>query len=131
MDEPIPIEIEKKEIEEIVQKTQSINWYTQRHDSKRRDREMSLTQRTNPHPWRTKNSFLKILEKASPDQSKYHKKMPRDLIVLRNSLDMKDRRESRTEDKKELYILPELKKYLEENKREKKREVSKESLVGE
>lgn len=65
-DEPIPLEIDNKDIEEIVHKTHNINWYSQKPDLKKRDRDLSLTQRVNPHPWRTKNSFLKIMDKASP-----------------------------------------------------------------
>ena len=79
---------------------------------------MSQTQRVNPHPWRTKNTFVRIMEKASPE-NKYSKKMPRDLVNLRKSLDMKDRRSnSKMEDKGELHILPELKKYMNDKKKE-------------
>ena len=52
---------------------------------------MLNTARVNPHPWRTKTNFVKIFEKASP-VNKYKKKMPKDLLNLRVSLDMKDRK---------------------------------------
>lgn len=72
-------------------KTQNINWYSFKTDSKKKERENSFTQRaTNYHPWRTKQEFRHIMEKASPE-NKYDKKMPLDLVNLRNSLDMKDK----------------------------------------
>ena len=51
--------------------------------------------------------------------------MPKDLVSLRVSLDMKDRREFQSESKRhELFILPELNSYVpEKHSSQKKREV--------
>ena len=67
MEEPIPIEIQNKDLEEIVQKTQQINWFSAKSESKRKSRQVDISPNTtNFHPWRTKNSFQKIMDKASP-----------------------------------------------------------------
>lgn len=111
MEEPIPLEIENKKIEDIVCRTSSINWNIYSNSSKTRrnlQRNSLISDRKCSHPWRTRSEFQKLLSKASPE-NKYNEKMPSDLIQLRKGLDM--RAESPAGREGELKILPLLKTY--------------------
>lgn len=46
---------------------------------------------TDSHPWRHRREFVKIFERASP-LNRISDKVPKDLLTLRNSLDMTERK---------------------------------------
>lgn len=75
-EEDLPLEIESKEIEDIVLQEED---YLKNYQT---NRGMRQKLRYNPemttldiHPWRTKREFVKIYEKASPNH-KYSQKIP-------------------------------------------------------
>ena len=80
------------------------------------------------HPWRTKREFLKIFEKASP-KNKYSKTIPKNLISLRQSLDMTQKVKKKVNYSTAETILPQLKVY--ENEPVTKEEHSKKKMKEE
>jgi hypothetical protein len=62
------------------------------------------------HPWRNRREFVKIFEKASPPH-KYADKIPKDLLSLRTSLDMSERRKQLPNYRLAETILPQLRAY--------------------
>lgn len=62
------------------------------------------------HPWRTRREFLKIYERASPT-NKYTKTMPKNLVTLRASLDMAERKKKKENYESAELILPQLRSY--------------------
>lgn len=74
---------------------------------------MATTLKISPHPWRTKKEFLQIYQKASPS-NKYKVKIPKDLVNLRNSLDMREKLNRTMPAREKLLILPQLSAYVPE-----------------
>jgi hypothetical protein len=86
--EPFRIEIENKDVEELVmQKQDYLTTFHSTRDKSRTTPHFHSAQKVYAHPWRTKREFQKIYEKASPPH-KYQRKIPHDLLELRTSLDM-------------------------------------------
>lgn len=61
------------------------------------------------HPWRNRKQFVRMYEKASPP--KYADKIPKDLLTLRTSLDMADRKKKIPNYKLAESLLPQLRTY--------------------
>ncbi len=69
-----------------------------------------LSRTIDVHPWRNRREFTRLYEKASPPH-KYADKIPKDLLSLRASLDMTQRRKPTPNYRLAETILPQLKAY--------------------
>ena len=92
--EELPLEIDSKEVEDIVMKEE--NYLKHLLSARVRPKIKFNPERTrvDVHPWRTRREFVKIYERASPP-NKYSKSIPKNLLTLRNSLDMTEKTKKR------------------------------------
>lgn len=110
LNEPIRIDIENKDIEELVMQREEYSTGMGGRDKARTQLFFHNPQKTFPHPWRTRREFVKIYERASPP-NKYNKKMPQELLEMRSSLDMTEKIKPVETFKEAELILPQLSFY--------------------
>jgi hypothetical protein len=110
LSEPIRIDIENKDIEELVMQKEEYSTGMGGRDKARTQLFFHSAQKTFPHPWRTRREFVKIYERASPP-NKYNKKIPQELLEMRSSLDMTEKIKPVETFKEAELILPQLSFY--------------------
>lgn len=111
--EDVPVEIESKEMEDLVMQEEDYRKSCQTYRGLTNSRmkfNPELSKTIDVHPWRNRREFMRIYEKASPPH-KYADKIPKDLLTLRASLDMTQRKKPAPNYRLAETILPQLKAY--------------------